>query len=255
MHYAKRVLPIFFAFLIVGCSSAETPTEPPQAAYVGTTPAYETWVKEFVQAYWDIEPDNGIIPQVHPLEQNLIFLDDGEIEMVIAASSDVDGWFATPLFTDAIAVLIHPELELSELSLDELYDIFFGSVDRWTTITGDDLMIQQIIPIEGDEIREAFQKDVLKGSRFTSNALLAPHPEAALALLESEPGAIAIVPRSALPAGQTALLIEGVQLSPSTIESDRYPLTLEVNAIAPEEPTGAMRRFLGWLQAQLNPSS
>lgn len=238
------IVPLLFA-----CTPEATPFPTPQAAYLGTTPSHAQWVDRWVQNYWEEFPGVGVIPLTFPLKAALEAIENGEVELLISASTPPEGWFATPLYRDAIAVMVDPSVDIDSLDLDQLEDIFRGQVDNWLDLNGDDQVIQPIIPLEGDEIRSAFQMQVLHGARYTSNAYLAPNPSAAFELLESEPGSIALVPLTSVPLDWTPLLIQGVPPSPSAIESDRYPLTIEVLAFALEEPQGTMRQFLGWLQS------
>lgn len=247
----KHTLALLILLALAACAPQATSTPTPFAAYVGTTPAYDQWVEGWVQVYWEQEPGNGVTPLVYPPEAALDALDDSEIELLITASTPPQGWFATRLQGDAIAILVDPDLSIDELDLDQLYDIFHGRTENWDELGGDDQVIQPIIPLQGDEIRTLFQTRVLQGTRYTSNALLAPHPSAALELVEGKPGAIALIPWTAVPSDRVALRVEGVLPSFTSIESGRYALTLDLLAIAPEEPIGAMRQFLGWLQATL----
>jgi phosphate transport system substrate-binding protein len=218
---------------------------------VVTTPAYEDWVKIQVNSFWEIQPANGVIPLVYPIADGLERVEQGEGELMISANPPPEGWFVTPLQVDAIAILVHPEVGISELSRQQLYDIFFGQEENWSAFNGDDLPIQPIIPFQGDEIRTTFRSEVLNGARFTSNSLLAPHPQAAIAFVEDNPGGIAILPWTSVPDKVTPLKVEGVRPSPANFENGKYPLSLNVIAFAPKEPTGAMRQFLGWLQTSL----
>jgi phosphate transport system substrate-binding protein len=249
MRYAKLLL--LLPLLLTACAPEIAPTPTPRAAYVATTPAYQDWLESYVRAYWEIVPGNGVIPLTYPLSAAFEAVEAQEAEMIISASTPPEDWFAAVLGFDAIAVLVHADIEINDLNFEELRAIFAGDLDNWSELTTSELAIQPIIPLVGDEIRVAFQARVMKGARYSSNASLAPNPQIALELLGDTPGAITIIPYSSLPDPQEALRVEGVQASLSTTRSDRYPLTLELLAIAPEEPSGAMRDFLGWLQAEL----
>jgi DNA-binding transcriptional LysR family regulator len=254
MRFGRIALFSLTLMLVVStCTPQPTPTSKPQAAYVVTTPAYEDWVKSQVNSYWEVQPGNGVIPLVYPYADGLEKVNQGEVELLISASPPPEGWFATPLQADAIAILVHPDVGIGELSIQQLYDIFFGREENWSAFNEEDLLIQPIIPLEGDEIRTTFQADVLNGARFTSNSILAPHPQAAIALMDDNPGSIAILPWTSVSDEVTPLMLEGVRLSPTNIEKGKYPLTLNVIATAPKEPAGVMRQFLGWLQATLLP--
>ncbi len=238
-------------FVLGACAAPATQTPSPEAAYVGTTPAYEEWLKSHVRTYWEVEPGNGVIPLIYPHPEGIKAIDQNELELFITASSPPEGWFATPLLEDAIAILVSEEIQMDGLDLHQLYEIFYGDVENWSAYDGGELFIQPIIPLEGDEIRTAFERQVLNGARFTSNALIAPHPQAAIAMTEDNPGSIALVPLTSLTNQHTALAIEGVRLSETTIASGKYPLTINLIATSPKEPVGVMRQFLGWLQANL----
>jgi hypothetical protein len=252
MSSARSIL-LFFNLLTIlaACALQPTPVPTPHVAYVATTPAYADWLENQATAYWQDHPGNGVIPLIYPLYAALEAIEQEDVELVISASPPPEGWFATPLRLDGIAILVHPDVPVRDLSMPQLSDIFLGRVENWASLEGEDQLIQPIIPLPGDEIRISFQGEVLNGIRYTPNALLAPNPMAALEMVASKPGSIAILPWTAVPADQTPLRVEGVQLSASSIKTGRYPLTLQLLAFAPEEPRGATREFLGWLQATL----
>jgi hypothetical protein len=247
----KSLLALLILVSLTGCAPPATPAPAPVAAYLGTTPAYAELLDRWVQSYWEQEPGNGVTPQIYPLEAAWQALQEYEIELLVTAAPPPVGWFATPLQRDAIAILVHPDLDIKELDLDQLYGIFSGRVENWNELAGFDHIIQPIIPLQGDEIRTTFQTQVLQGANYSSNAQLAPHPRAALEIVGREPGAIALIPWTAVPTGRSALRVAGVGPSATTIENGSYLLTLNLIATAPEEPIGAMRQFLGWLQASL----
>jgi hypothetical protein len=250
---SARSLIIYCNLLLIlaACAPQPTPVPTPHVAYVGTTPAYAGWLENRVTAYWQDHPGNGVIPLIYPLDAALEAIEQKEVELVISASPPPEGWFATPLRLDGIAILVHPDVPTRDLSMPQLSDIFLGRVENWASLEGEDQVIQPIIPLPGDEMRTFFQGEVLNGARYTSNALLAPNPMAALEMVARKPGSIALLPWTAVPADRTTLRVEGVQLSALSIEAGRYPLTLQLLAFAPDEPRGTMREFLGWLQETL----
>jgi phosphate transport system substrate-binding protein len=171
----------------------------------------------------------------------------GEVELVVSSLEPPAGWFATPLGSEAVAFAVHPSNPVRGLSLPDLRRIYAGQSTNWSEFGGANLDVVPVIPLRGDELREAVAEVVMGGLRFTTNALLAPTPEASLALIREHPGAIAILPLVAGGEGVRLLAIEGIG---PDLGDERYPLRLEVLGYAPEEPAGVVREWLAWLQAE-----
>lgn len=160
-----------------------------------------------------------------------------------------EGWFGAPYAEDALAVITHPESGLPDLSISQLGGLFTGRLADWSSVGGQPRRVQPIIPVEGDSLRARFAELVLGDQRFAQHSILAASPEAAIELVQGDPGAIAFVPASTLTGGLTVVRVEGA--SPiRAAASGRYPLTIEILYVSEREPQGALRGFLIWAQAR-----
>jgi ABC-type phosphate transport system substrate-binding protein len=90
----------------------------------------------------------------------------------------------------------------------------------------------------------------MPGSPVSSSALLAPDPAAVLSLVAEDAGAIGYLPLSQVTEEVRVARIDGILPGASTIADGRYPLRLTVLATAPQEPSGQVRDWIGWLQQQ-----
>ncbi len=232
---------------------APAPTPPPTLAVqqVIRTPAYADLVKTWFDGYLQANPDSFISLVVLPPETALASLEDGTGEVMIGGYTPPAGWFATPLSEDGIVVVVHPDLRLHDLSIDELAAIFTGRLSSWESLADFDLQIQPVIPLPGDEVRATFQSTAMSGQRFTNNALLGPTPAAVLQLVDENEGAIGFLPYSAVGEKVRPIRVEGILPGATTIHDGRYPLHISILAIAPQEPSGEVRALLAWLQSNL----
>ena len=237
------------------CAPAATLTPTPTVQQVIRTPAYSDLVKTWFDGYLQVNPDSFIsLVNLSP-EMALASLEDGIGEVIIGGLTPPAGWFATPLSEDGIVIVAHPDLLLRDLNIDELAAIFTGRLSSWDSFADNDLQIQPIIPLPGDEVRNAFQSAVMSGQRFTNNALLGPTPAAVLQLVDEKEGAIGFLPYSAIGEKARPIRVEGVLPGPTTIYDGRYPLPISILAIAPQEPSGEVRAWLAWIQSNLLDSS
>jgi len=257
---ARTLASLGLAIVLAGCGSglrgtAATATIPVPTPFpeVATTPSFQTWtvnrILAFREAQGSAAPGSyiGLGVQILAPAATLTAVEAGEFELVVSAQEPPAGWFATPLGSEPIVFAVHPSNPVLNLSLTQLARIFRGQSLNWAEFGGPDLEILPVIPLRGDELREALAADLLENLRFTSGARLGPSPEATLTLVQRTPGAIGILPLSAASGGVSLLLVEGV--APSVADK-RYPLQVEILGFAPQEPGGVVREWLAWLQAE-----
>ena len=234
--------------------AAAPPLIPPPLPRVATSPALETWVSQRVLAFRDSRPgssyaDLGFSVEVLPPEAALLAAADGEVVLAVLALDPPAGWFGTPLGRQGIAVVVHPGNPVRELSLMELRELLVGRTQSWQALGDYSEAVQPIIPLAGDELRLAVQQATLEGERYTLASLLAPSPPAMISLVADHPGSLGLLPLPELTDEVRSLRIEGQLPTEPATEQGSYPLWVQIVAMAPAEPAGAVREWLGWLQS------
>ncbi len=248
----RRLTPTLLLLgMLYGCAPPATPTPaPPPAPRAAVSTALAPWLIQRARAFME---EQGPLPfdlETLPPQAALEAAADGQFAFVITASPPPEGWFATPLGMEGVAVVVHPDNKIRQLGLQTLGDLFSGRLESWEALGGEARPVQAVLPLSGDEMRELLQSLALGNLRPSTNALLAPTTTAALTLVAEDPGAVGLVPLSAVSSQVRAVRVEGVLPATSTVSDGRYPLTLQVLAVAPQEPQGALRDWLVWLQSQ-----
>jgi phosphate transport system substrate-binding protein len=214
-----------------------------------TTPALEPWVSRWITAYRAEQGAPGFEVEVLPLAAAIDAVEDGDAVMIISGANIPGDWFASPLGLEGIAVLVHPDNIVRSYSLNELASIFTGRTRTWLELEGSGGEILPLIPLVGDEMRVRFEEAVMGGAPSTSNAILAPSPAAMIAMIAESPSSIGYAPLAQLSDDVRVARVDGMLPGESNIADGTYPLVIEVIAAAPEEPGGAIRNWLGWLQS------
>jgi ABC-type phosphate transport system substrate-binding protein len=176
-------------------------------------------------------------------------LHQGDYQLAIGALEPEQGWFATPLATDPIAVVTGDGTGLQQITSTALVDLLSGRISDWSALGGNALPVQPVIPLPADDLRRVVDEQLMAGTPFASGSRLVATPEQALALLNDERGALALVPLSALPEAVAPLRLDGMLPSAGASAADGYDLIAAVLAIAPDEPQGPVRDWLAWIQA------
>jgi phosphate transport system substrate-binding protein len=187
--------------------------------------------------------------RVFPLEGALDAAEGGIADVIVAGTQPTQGWFATPLSLAVIAVIVHPSNNIRSLNLEDLTALFNGEIDSWAEFGGDDLPVQTIIPLPSDETREYMNSRVLEDSGFSPDAFIAPSPIAMVAMVTEDEGAIGFIPLSQATDEVRVVRVDGILPQPATVSDGRYPLYMDILALAPEQPRGAAHEWLAWIQA------
>jgi hypothetical protein len=231
---------------------APTPTPAPTSGpvpRVAVTPAFAPRVLAWASAY---------LEQVGPLPFDLEVvqagvalegLDSGEYVIAIGALEPEEGWFATPLARDPIALVTGSGTGVGEISRSALVALLTGRTGSWAALGGEDLPVQPVLPLPGDDLRRMLDEALMLGRPYASGSRLIATPAQALGLLDEDPGAFALLPLSSLPAGNVPLRLDGVLPESDALVPGSYALVAQVVAVAPDEPRGPVRDWLAWVQA------
>lgn len=246
----KALLFSVFLVALASCQVEATPAPAPEPQDVGVTPVYLRWASASLAEYQDARGEVLFSLDVYPAEAGLSALQDDQIALLIGAIEPDDSYFATPLFKDGIAVIHHPDLEIRDLSVEELRRIFSGAEQNWQDLGGEDLPIYPVIPPPGDDLRILFQRRVMGTFPYSSLARLLASPEETLTLIEQQPGAVGLLPISMLGDNTSAFQLEGQTPSMRAVNNGRYALGYWVVGIALDEPDGYLREWIVSLQAE-----
>jgi ABC-type phosphate transport system substrate-binding protein len=176
----------------------------------------------------------------------------GEVLFHIDFAPVPDGWFAVPLGWEGIAIVVNSEAGIRQLSSEELVGLFSGRSADWD-ITGEPQgPVQLVVPVPGDRLLGHFGGLIGLAQPPPTAAILAPVPEATFEYLRGIEGSIGLLPFNAgIPDDLRALRIDGTLPSESTIRNARYPLRVQVIAMAPDEPDQEAIAWLSWAQGRL----
>lgn len=245
---ARQFILVLLCAGLCACSSASATPSQSTAAIIATTPALENLVQNWIADF--PSPDNTRI-ELHilaPLEVSQA-IEDGTVELAVVANGLPDDVFATPLYEEGIAVIVHPQNDIHSVSLENLAGLIEGRIGNWSELNGEDLPIQVVIPLSADETRIHFERLVMLEGIPSVKALLAPTPAAMIELVGENPGAVGYLPFSSLTDKVRAIRVDNLAPTNENVSNGRYPLVMPVITYASEEPLGTLRDWILAIQS------
>ena len=160
---------------------------------------------------------------------------------------------------DAIAVIVNPENPISELTLQQISDIYSGVYTNWSQIGGDDRPIVRLSRETNSGTHVYFLETVLRlGDKesttlFSTDTLLLPSSEGIIAEARQNPNAIGYDGLGYVPEDLKVIAIAPevgdayILPSVATVNSGTYPIARDLYMYTNGEPTGAVATYLEWI--------
>ena len=160
---------------------------------------------------------------------------------------------------DAIAVIINPENPVSQLTLQQISDIYSGKYTNWKEVGGEDRPIVRLSRETNSGTHVYFLETVLRmGDKkskilFSMDTLLLPSSEGIINELRSNPNAIGYDGLGYVPKDLKLVAIaqkdgQAYKLpSIATVNDKSYPIARDLYMYTVGEATGAEKDYLDWI--------
>ncbi len=170
---------------------------------------------------------------------------EGELAPALLNSGIVSTFFGK----NAVAIIVHANNPVTNLTFEQLKGIFTGKIENWSMVGGPHLPIKPMVVKRTSATRKIFTEVILKHEDYQKVRIITPATKL-VSKVSQEPGAIGQV-SFALLLGRTgvkALTIEG---QPPRVDNPNYPITQNLYFIMPTQPQGEVKAFLDWVLSPL----
>jgi phosphate transport system substrate-binding protein len=160
---------------------------------------------------------------------------------------------------DAIAVIVNPNNPVSELTLQQISDIYSGKYVNWTEVGGEDRPIVRLSRETNSGTHVYFLETVLRlGNKenktlFSMDTLLLPSSEGIISEVRDNPNAIGYDGLGYVPDDLKMVAIAkkqgGAYVLPSieTVNDKSYAIARDLYMYTNGEPTGIVKEYLDWI--------
>lgn len=157
---------------------------------------------------------------------------------------------------DAVAVFVHKDNPVSDLSKEQLKDIFTGKITNWKQVGGKDAPIAVNTEIQGAKraTMEMFNEMVMDKAAYAPGFKQIDLPRDQIVEVARNPngigtpslGLLAAVPAD-VRAKVKAIAVDGVQPTPEDIQSGAYLISRPLNLATVGAPAGSVKTFVDFM--------
>lgn len=271
----KRLIILFVLslFLLTACSSNTTDTTNPTSASYIENKGSDTIVNlalAWAEKYQAEHPEVRISVTGGGSGTGLASLINGTVDIANASRQIKDEEVADAkkngvepvehiIARDAIAVIVNPENPISQLTLQQISDIYSGKISNWSEVGGEDRPIVRLSRETNSGTHVYFLETVLRmGSKedktlFSMDTLLLPSSEGIIAEVRQNPNAIGYDGLGYVPKDLKMIAIaeqdggDYVLPSISTVNDKTYAIARDLYMYTNGEPTGIVKEYLDWI--------
>jgi phosphate transport system substrate-binding protein len=155
--------------------------------------------------------------------------------------------FVVEIARDGLAVIVHSSNPVSDLTLNQVRDIYAGSTIVWSGLGGSNDKIHVITREEGSGTRSAFEDLVMDKSEITPRAIVQDSNGAVLQLVADDPNAIGFISLGLVNSDVKALSLGGVAATHDNVSNGSYNLSRPFLFMTLEKPTGKVKEFIDFI--------
>jgi phosphate transport system substrate-binding protein len=239
----------------------DSPTEPSAEAggqlQIAGSSTVQPLAQSLAEAYMEQNPDVEIDVQgggssvgVKSAAEGTTPIGNASRALKDSEKEEYPDLIAHTIARDGIAIVVHPEVPVDGLSLNEAQQIFAGEIRNWSEVGGPDENIVVVSREEGSGTRGAFE-DMVMGddALIVDTALLQPSNGAVKTTVASTPLSIGYISFGYLDDSVKAVEIDGVEPTVANAQSDEYPVVRPLNMVTKGEPTGLAKGFLDFIMS------
>ena len=160
---------------------------------------------------------------------------------------------------DAIAVVVNENNPVSELTLQQLSDMYSGKINNWQEVGGEDRPIVRLSRETNSGTHVYFLETVLRlgdsenPTLFATNTLLIPSSEGIIAEVRQNPNAIGYDGLGYVPDDVKMIAIAKAEGDPyilpsiASVKDKSYPIARDLYMYTNGEATGVVKEYLEWI--------
>lgn len=164
------------------------------------------------------------------------------------SETDKYGLKSFPFAIDGVAVAINPENTVSELSSDQIRDIFSGKINNWKDVGGKDAPINLYTRDEASGTREVFWDILLKKGPVDKSANVVASNGAMKVAIAKDSNSIGYVGIGHIDNSIKAVKLDGTVASQANAADGSYKVTRKLYMNTKGEPSGLTKAFIDYVK-------
>lgn len=268
---AAMLAVLSLAVLAIGCGGTATEQGGTDGQSVQMTVAGSTSVSPLMEAFKeDFESKNEgwtINVQSNGSSVGIQSAIDGTADIGMSSrdlkeEETAEGLVPTKIAIDGIAVVVNPANGVSDLTSEQIRQIFMGEITNWSEVGGNDAEIVVVSREEGSGTRDGFE-EIMKVQKTVDNngeqetvsgvvetAITVDATGAVKSTVAGNENAIGYISMGVLDDSVKAVKVDGVEATVDNVKSETYKVFRYFLVVTKGEPEGNAKTFIDYMLSE-----
>lgn len=153
----------------------------------------------------------------------------------------------TKLALDGVVIAVHPSNAVSDLSMEEVKNIYLGNITNWKEVGGKDAAITVVSREAGSGTRGAFEDIVMDKQDISNKVIIQNSNGAVRTTVAGDENAIGFVSLAIVNNEIKALDIDGVKANIDNIKAGNYKISRPFLYLTKGEPSDIVKAYLDFV--------
>lgn len=247
---AAKIISVLFLFAAMsGCGRAEA-----GVVCAGST-SVQPYAEILAEAFSQLYPGDAIDVQGGGSAAGITAAESGIADIGMSSRSLKESELAKGLWwieiaRDGLAVIVHPDNVVQELSFTQICKIYSGEILNWSEVGGKNAEIHLIAREEGSGTRSSFEELLMGNAWITPKAIVQNSNGSVKQLVSGDRDAIGFISLGLANDTVKALALNGVAATHDNIINGSYDLYRPFLFVSESEPTGAAKQFVDFVLSE-----
>ena len=234
-------------FLLSGCSGAK------DGVVIAGSTSVQPYIEILAEDCAIVRPDIEVYVQGGGSAAGITAAENetADLGMSSRGLKEEEEWlWSLEIAKDGLAMIIHPQNSVDELSLDEVRDIYTGKITNWSQIDGPDHAIHVITREEGSGTRSAFESLVMKEAEINPKCIVQASNGAVKQLVADDPYSIGFISLGLIDEHVKTIALDNIAPTKENVINGSYTLARPFLLVAYKAPTAQVKEFVDFIMSE-----
>jgi phosphate transport system substrate-binding protein len=235
---------LLLSFYIIGC------TPPKGGIIIAGSTSVQPFIEKVAEHFMEKHPDITVNVQGGGSTAGVQATLNGTCNIGCSSRNlkpDERGLRIVLIALDGIAVILHKDNPIDDLSVEQVRGMFSGRITSWRELDGQDKDVIPVTREEGSGTRASFEGMIMGEEQISDACLVQDSNGAVREIIATTPQGVGYISVGLVDEREKAVAINGIKPTLANLITEKYRFSRPFLLLLREEPEGDIKKFIEYV--------